>query len=458
MQFLPAVLALNVGVLALLVIATLVFGRIYCSVICPLGVYQDVVSKLAAKKKKNRFGYSAELKWLRLGVLAVFVLAIIAGINSFVALIAPYSAYGRMASNILGPIWQTGNNVLAYFAERADSYMFYQTSVWIKSGVTFAVAIISLVVVSVLAWKNGRTYCNSICPVGTVLGYLSKFSYMKPYIVSADCNKCGLCARNCKASCIDPKTHTIDYSRCVDCFDCLEVCRHGAIKYGHKPKEAAKPAPAKEESCDENMRKTLISATAILASTAVAKAQMKVDGGFSVLVDKKIPERATHIVPPGAKSAKNLAAKCTACQLCISSCPNEVLRPSTSLDRFMQPEMSYERGYCRPECTHCSEVCPTGAIELITRGEKTGIQVGRAVWVEKNCVVITDDVDCGGCAAHCPAGAILMVPKDPSNPDSRKIPAVNVERCIGCGACENLCPAAPYSAIYVEGNSRHITL
>ena len=143
---------------------------------------------------------------------------------------------------------------------------------------------------------------------------------------------------------------------------------------------------------------------------------------------------------------------CTACQLCVSACPNGVLRPATELDRFMQPELSYERGYCRPECTRCSEVCPVGAIKPITKEEKASMQVGHAVWIRKNCVVITDDVHCGNCERHCPTGAIQMVPSDENNPRSHKIPVINTERCIGCGACENLCPARPYSAIYVEGH------
>ena len=121
----------------------------------------------------------------------------------------------------------------------------------------------------------------------------------------------------------------------------------------------------------------------------------------------------------------------------------------------MQPEVSYERGYCRPECTSCSDVCPAGAILPITKEDKSATQIGHAVWIDKNCVVITDEVECGNCARHCPVGAITMIDQDPDALDSRKIPMVNVERCIGCGACENLCPSRPFSAIYVEGNNMH---
>lgn len=174
-----------------------------------------------------------------------------------------------------------------------------------------------------------------------------------------------------------------------------------------------------------------------------------------MILDKKVPARKTPIVPPGAISLKHMAQHCTGCQLCVSACPNDVLRPSSGLLTLMQPESSYERGYCRPECTRCSEVCPSGAIVPITRAEKTAIQIGHAVWVKENCMPLTDGVECGNCARHCPSGAILMIPSDPADPESVKVPAVNTSRCIGCGACENLCPARPYSAIYVEGNSVH---
>ena len=451
-QFLPALLALNVGVIIGLVVLTLIMGRIYCSVICPLGIFQDIISWFGGKAKKNRFRYSKPLTWLRYGMLALFVVAFIAGIGSIVALLAPYSAYGRIVSNLISPIYLWGNNLLAYFAEQANSYAFYTTEIWLKGGATFVVAILTLVVLAYLSWKNGRTYCNTICPVGTVLGFLSRFSLLKPVIDTDKCNGCGLCARNCKAACIDSKNHAIDYSRCVVCLDCIDKCKQGAIKYVPHKKSTA---TCGTENVD-NGRRAFMTASAIAATASVVKAQeKKLDGGLATIVNKEKPLRETPIVPPGALSAKNFAQHCTACQLCVQVCPNQVLRPSTGLMNMMQPEVSYERGYCRPECTKCSEVCPAGAIRPIDRAEKSSIQVGHAVWVEKNCIVNTDNVSCGNCARHCPTGAIQMVSKDANNPKSLKIPVVNTERCIGCGACENLCPSRPFSAIYVEGHEVH---
>ena len=203
-------------------------------------------------------------------------------------------------------------------------------------------------------------------------------------------------------------------------------------------------------------RRSFLSATAVLVTTSALKAEnRKVKERLAIIGDKKIPVRATPIVPPGAWSARNFASHCTACQLCVSVCPNNVLRPSTELTKLMQPEMYYERGYCHPECTRCSDVCPTGAIRPITIEEKSSTRIGHAVWIRKNCIPLTDGVECGECARHCPSGAIMMVPSDNNDVNSVRIPVVNAELCTGCGACENFCPARPFRAIYVEGHERH---
>ena len=465
-QFLPALLALNAGIIAMLVLLTLLFGRVYCSVICPLGVFQDAVSWISGrrKKKKYRFSYSPAKSLLRYTVLIVFAVAVIAGIGSFVALLAPYSAYGRIVQNLFAPLWGWGNNLLAYFAERADSYAFYETDVWLRSLPTFLIALLTFAVLIVLAWRNGRTYCNTVCPVGAILSFFSRYALFRPTIDAGKCRNCSLCERRCKAACIDSKQHAIDYSRCVVCMDCLEVCKHDALHYEFRfrshGKASAKSEPPRTEAAgstkaDITRRRFLLGTGALVGTALVHAQEKKVDGGLAVIEKKSVPQRQTPIVPPGAVSIRHLARHCTACQLCVSVCPNGVLRPSADPLRLMQPESSYERGYCRPECTKCSEVCPAGAFHPVTTAEKSAIQVGHAVWIRENCVVLTDGVSCGNCARHCPTGAIQMVPSDPSDPQSPQIPAVDTSRCIGCGACENLCPARPFSAIYVEGHEVH---
>ena len=453
-QLLPALMALNFGVIVGLAVFTLVFGRIYCSTVCPMGVFQDIVSWLSSKRKgkKARFGWSPEVKWLRYGIWILFIMAIVGGVQAFVAILAPYSAYGRMVQTLLAPAHLTG-----------------------KSAAALAVAIVTLIVVVVLAWRGGRTYCNTICPVGTTLSFLSRFSMFRPLIDADKCKNCHACERHCKASCIRIPEHVIDNSRCVGCFDCLESCKFDALHYRFaysSPKKSApaagKPsaapqAPAEKPSGktgpDEGRRAFMVSAVAAGSALAAGKVMAqtkKLDGGLAEIVPKQKPERSEVLTPFGSRGVNEFYSRCTACQLCVSACPNNVLRPSTSLERLMQPEMSYERGYCRPECTECSQVCPAGAILPITPEEKTSIHIGIAVVDRDLCVVNRDNVSCGNCARHCPAGAIMMVRRDPENPDSLRIPAVNEERCIGCGACEYLCPSRPISAIHVNGRTSHV--
>lgn len=531
-QFLPAVLALNFVVIAILLVLTLLFGRIYCSVICPLGIFQDCVSNLSSRRKgkKARFSYSKEIKWLRYGVLVLFVIALVAGLNALVALLAPYSAYGRMVQSLLAPVWQWGNNLLAWIAERQDSYAFVTKDVWLKSLPTLIVAAVTFVVVVVLAWRNGRTYCNTICPVGTTLSFFSRFAMFRPVIDKSKCKSCHACERKCKAACIDVDNHKIDYSRCVDCFDCIDSCQLGALKYrfawgrgvgsgstgaktpqnapvGSKMtsdeskngqnRSSAAPTPVAEpvvrqgsptaeatdngkgvstidatspvaepvEATDKGRRAFLVGGAAVIGGSLLSSIPMRAeeeeikdkkrDGGFAEVLPKKAPNRKTPITPFGSESVEKFYKHCTACQLCVTVCPNNVLRPSSRLEHLMQPEMSFEKGYCRPECVKCSEVCPAGAILKITPEEKTEWKVGTAGVDYDLCVVNRDGVSCGNCAHHCPVGAIRMVRKNPDDEKSPRIPSVNEEKCIGCGACENLCPSRPISAITVNGYSVH---
>lgn len=462
-QLVPALLAVNVIVLLALALLTFLFGRIYCSVICPLGIMQDGISNISGRRKgkKNRFGYSKALSWLRYGVLALFLVGLVIGMfSAIVSFLDPYAGFGRIAANLFAPLYRFGNNLLAWFAETANSYAFYSTEVWVKSLITFSVAVATLTLVGVLAWRNGRTYCNTICPIGTFLGFISRFSIFRPAFNTEKCTRCGLCEKRCKSSCIDFKNITIDHSRCVTCFNCIENCKFGAIKYAHVKLSNKKNAPESVQSTEKNAnsfsRRNMLSILGTIAITSAIKAQqLHVDGGLAEIENKKIPTRKTPIVPPGAQSLRNVKKKCTACQLCVSACPNGVLRPSNKLATLMQPEMSFERGYCRPECVECSQVCPTSAIGKITTADKSALSIGWAVWIKENCMINRDEIQCNSCEWHCPTGAITLVDRDPGYSNSLKIPAIDKELCIGCGACEYHCPARPFSAIYVEGHVRH---
>ena len=460
-QVVPAFLSLNVIAIVFLLLLTLILGRAYCSVICPLGILQDVFTHVRGwigkkKNRKNRFEYSTPKTWLRIGVLLLFVFAIIFGVCNIIgttlaSFIEPYSAYGRIASSLFAPVYKSANNLIADAMVDSEFYMFYPIEVSYYLPIMI-IAIVTLFVVGIMAWIGGRTYCNTICPVGTLLGFVSRYSLFKPIIDTSKCNGCRKCARNCKASCIDAKNNVIDYSRCVVCLDCIENCSTNAIRFTLRKKAKSKDANVE---VNDN-RRAFIAVSAMLATSAALKASDKVtDGGLAPIIDKQKPNRKTRIVPPGAVSLSHLQRHCTGCQLCISACPNDILTPSTELTTLMQPIVSYEKGFCRPECVKCSNACPVGAFHKITVEEKSSIQVGRAIVNLENCIAAAKGRNCGNCADKCPTGAIQMVARDPNAEKPRYIPVVNESKCIGCGACEYYCPVRPISAIYVNGNETH---
>ena len=437
LQLLPATLRLigsaalgNIAVVLGILLVTLLAGRIYCSVVCPLGIFQDIVIWLRRtlgkfiKPLRKRFKFNKERRWVRYPVAALVIGCIIADLQLVVALIDPYSAYGRMVKSIVG-----GG----------------PAPLLIAAGVTF-------LVIFLCAWIWGRAWCNTICPVGTILGCVSKFQLYGVKVDHDKCVKCGLCSHTCKSSCIEEGTLKIDYSRCVDCFDCIDACKKGALSFG-RTKEIPEQVGNDGKIIKDNGRRQFLATGALLVGTGIAASaqNMKLDGGLAHVEPKTARERDPRLVPPGAGSAKSFYDKCTACQLCVQNCPNKVLRPSTDLEHFLQPQMGYENGFCRPECTACSEVCPSGAIVKIDRDAKTLIRIGTAVVNPFICLAAKGEEHCGNCARHCPTGAIQMV-----EVDGVRRPVVAEEQCIGCGKCEYLCPVRPESAISVKGLQTHI--
>jgi polyferredoxin len=444
-QFVPALLAGSFVIVGVLVALTLVFGRVYCSMICPLGIYMDVVTWIRKRfKPRMKQTYSKEKRWLRLSVLAAVLVSYFAGVTVVVSLLDPYSAFGRMVTHLFRPVYMAGNNVLADIFSQFGIYTFYHTDIFLHSLVSLLIALATLAVVSFLAARHGRTWCNTLCPVGTVLGYLSTLSLFKIRIDESTCISCGKCAKTCKASCIDSKHSTIDTSRCVACFDCIDSCSEHSITYGLKRK---KLASQNDVPVDESKRQFM----GALAVSALAVPSTLLAQTISIPTGRVPFKRSYPISPPGSISADHLLDHCTSCHLCVAKCPSQVLKPALleyGVGGLMMPVMNFDHGFCNFDCTLCTDVCPTDALKPLTVQAKHKTQMGRVVFIMHNCVVFTDETSCGACSEHCPTQAVKMVPYK----GMLTIPSVNPDICVGCGGCEYVCPAVPFKAIHVEGN------
>ena len=218
LQPMLALLCFNLGVLAFWLVITFFYGRIYCSVMCPLGVFQDIVARLFNKfKLVRRYRYTPPLKMVGYVSLGVVCVCMICGIAVVPAMLDPNSIYGRMIVSVLNPS-------MGYFATIPHIKIF--------SGVLgISVSVLTFIGVFVPSIANGRMYCNSICPVGAMLGICSTRAVYHIEINPDKCTACGKCEDVCKASCLDLSNLTVDMSRCVLCFNCIHECPDNAISY-----------------------------------------------------------------------------------------------------------------------------------------------------------------------------------------------------------------------------------
>lgn len=444
-QLMPAVLGGMLGLIIFQLLLVIIFGRIYCSTICPAGILQDIINRCytlgkKGKKRKRRFVYHKPMNLLRYSILGITWIGILFGFMELALLLDPYSTFGRIASNIFYPVGIWINNMTASMLMKIDNYSFYNITIQTITAASFTAALVALITFVVLTIWRGRLFCNSICPVGTLLGLFSKYSLFRISFDGDACTNCGNCEHGCKAEAIDSKKMTVDTSRCVDCFNCISKCAKGGLQY-----RMAWKSGTKSNKMQEGRR-------GFLATGAVVAASIP---GISVMAQgrrhRKSSQDKLPITPPGSVSLAHFKDKCTACQLCVMRCPTKTLKPTGleyGFSYMLRPEMNYDDSYCNYECTVCSDVCPTGAIRPLTVEEKITTQVGIAHFYKGRCVVYKDEQDCGACAEHCPTQAVHMVPYK----GTLTIPKVTPDLCIGCGGCESICPVRPNRAIIIKAN------
>ncbi len=447
LEFISALTLASAGFL-FIVLITLLFGRVYCSTLCPLGTLLDISLWFRNRIKKKKFRYRKEQVIVRYSILAAGLILLFFSNIFIINLLDPFGISGKIFSNLARFAYYFGNDLLALLLKTFDNYFLYPVPIKYVHLSSIIVSSLMLVILAGLAVSRGRLYCNTICPAGTFLGFLSKFSLFRLKIDDDHCNSCGLCTRDCKGECIDFKEQFIDFSRCVACYNCIRSCPENGISYrmAINRVKTEETNAAKEETSGFNRRAFLKTTLAGAGSVMAAK-----------LAFSETPTRAISlnpVTPPGSVSIWNFTSKCTSCHLCVSVCPTHVLQPTVAefgLAGLFQPKMDYHTNYCNFECIKCAEICPSGAIQQITKEQKETIQLGVSKFIKNLCVVVEKHTACAACSEHCPTKAVEMVPYL----DNLKIPQVDEKICVGCGACEYACPTKPDKAIFVESNTYH---
>ncbi len=416
---------------------SLIFGRLYCSFLCPLGTLQDIFIALFRKVGPRRnHSFQKPQNWLRYPILVLTSLTVAWGAMALLNFLDPYSIFSRTMTHLVEPLTVWTYNAVIGFLHIFDIYVF-DKKLHSVPPVILSVTAGFFLLIAGMSFASGRLYCNTFCPVGTLLGLIARISFFKLTLNETSCNACGRCASVCKAGCINMQEMTIDWSRCVNCFNCLDACPQSSIRYTFSRRMHG------QNNWSPARRGFLTGSVA-----AVGSILLLLNSHIRLAFGGKTN---TPITPPGSIGLQHFTNTCTACHLCVSVCPTKVITPAFleyGVAGLMQPLLNYRESYCDYECNLCGKICPTGAIKPLALEEKKFTQIGEAKLIKERCIVYINNENCGACGEVCPTHTISFV-----NKNNILYPETDVQYCIGCGACEKACPTAPKSIIV---NSRQL--
>ena len=441
------------------VLATLVLGRFFCGWVCPLGTLLDLAHYVIPPRSAGTTGRYLSIKYVLLGLIlvgAVFGLPLVGYFDPFsilvrgltlvvdpalnVAVTAPFDLIYRSA-----PAWVSGLSEPVYAFLRANILPFRQT--------VFNLAILSLVILAAvfaLERLERRFWCRNVCPLGALLGLLSRVAPLRWHPgIACHSGGCHTCSEVCRMGAIGAQDGKIAPEACTLCLDCVEACPRGIISFKFKS-PAPKPAPVAGVS-----RRVFLGT---LAAGLVLPATLKVRAAG------KAPDPSL-IRPPGALEETQFLERCVRCGECMKVCIGNALHPTlleAGVEGMFSPHLVPRVGYCEFNCTLCGQVCPTGAIQKLTLEEKQKTVIGRAWFDKDRCLPWARGTPCLVCEEHCPVPdkAIKLreaVVLDQTGAEvTLKQPYVVDALCIGCGICENKCPLPGRAAVLVtrEGESR----